>query len=286
MIYISTGGVLTVFFVRIMFAGLRPKPGQRRDEMDRKEVLNTVIQTIQDCSEISAAKVYGSWLFDETSVDLDMAVMVPSAGSVVESSVYVALRDLRTELCGRVGQDIDLVPHTEDELTNPISPFWYPRYNPSLVYGMDIKGSMDIGPVTFRQDMFDYSSMAEYVILDNRTITRRQLARTLSPEEARIFASKLLHGPGNALTYIACKRRIKGYIRSPSDLRGCICAFDREFGLETGPATGFLEACKRGIGFTDALRLMRWYEHLVSAVLYGGEHRARYTEACAALGQF
>lgn len=253
--------------------------------MDRQEILQTVIQTIRECSEISAARVYGSWLFDERSVDLDIAVMVPSMGFVVDSGTYVALRDMRAKLCGLVGQDIDLVPHTEDELTNPISPFWYPRYNPSLVHGTDIKGSIDLEPVTCRSEIFDYSSMAEYVILDNRTITRRQLARTLSPGEARIFASKLLHGPGNALTYIACKRRIKDYIRSPSDLRGCIGALDREFGLETGPATGFLEACKGGIGFTDALRLMWWYEHLVSAVLYGGEHRARYTEACAALGQ-
>lgn len=252
--------------------------------MSKQSILEEVIRTLQVCDAVESARVYGSWLHDERSVDLDIAVIVASDRGIVDPADYATLRSLRGALVASTGHDIDLVPHTADEFHWPTSPFKSPRYNPSLVHGTDLKGKVTVDAIPRRHDTFDYAALAASVILDNRTITRRQLVRSLSREEARIYVSKLLHGPGNALTYRACNWHTD-YLASPSDLDGCIDRFDEVFEVDTGPALAFLRGCKTGIGFEEACALMRWYEHLVAATLIGdAASRAAYDTACKGFG--
>lgn len=253
--------------------------------MQKQAILHDVTKTLQACDAVLSARVYGSWLHDEKSVDLDIAVMVPSEVGVVGDGIYATLRALRDDLVARTGQDIDLVPHTEDELGGIISPLRNPRYNPSLVHGRDLKGKVHVDPIPRSHERFGYEALAAYVILDNRTITRRQLVRSMRPEEGRIYVSKLLHGPGNALTYRACNWHTD-YLASPSDLNDCISTFDERFKVDTGPALPFFQRCKGGIGFPEAELLMHWYEHLTVVTLYpdAGVTDA-YDVACRRLGK-
>lgn len=155
---------------------------------------------------INAARVYGSSLYGESVVDLDIAIIIPSINGVVKHATYVRLHDLRKRLCKIFKADIDLVPHTVDEVQDINSPLWHPRYNPSLVFGRDIKGKFPIKPISYDQP--NNFNPASFILHDTRTITRRQAIRSLRGEEARIFLAKLSHGPGNALTYISsCRKR-------------------------------------------------------------------------------
>jgi len=242
-----------------------------------------VAKSLGDNQHIISARVYGSWFFNHDSEDLDIAVMIPSRRGVVEPGVYQELRDLRRELCLSTDCDIDLVPHTMDEVTNMQSPLWYPRYNPSLVSGKDIKGSMCIESSCNRTELASFADMTTYVLLDNRTICRRQLVRTLSKTEARIFVSKLLHGPGNALTRYACKHSLH-YICSPSDLIQCFKHFDDIYNVDSTPAMNFLQKCKQGMNYGQALKLMLWYETLVSLVIYSETQAEQYSQVCENIG--
>lgn len=159
---------------------------------ERKERIFEVIrEEIEHIPEIEIARLYGSWLNREESIDLDVGVFIPSEQGVVDSVLYDTLRQLRHGLMARTEQDVDLVPHTSDELEDFRSPLYHPRYNPSLVSGKDLKGNLNIRPAYELNQSFDFGDLAVNVLLDNRTICRRQLVRSLRPEEGRIFVSKL-----------------------------------------------------------------------------------------------
>lgn len=245
-------------------------------------ILDKIVPALQETDCVTHGRIYGSWLYDEQSVDMDIAVIVKSDSGVVEPQDYRTLSVLRSSLCKETCQDVDLVPHTEDELTDRSSPLWYPRYNPSLVSGQDLKGALQVSPISLMTDSFSFADLAAYVLHDNRTICRRQLVRSLSIEEGRIFVSKLLHGPGNALTFEACRTKTD-YIAPPSDLEGCFDAFDRLYGTNSSSAIGFLRQCKGGIDKEMALMLMNWYENLVNVVLKGDQFREGYQAVCTRL---
>lgn len=208
-----------------------------------------------------------------------MAVIVRSEFGVVNPQDYRALRELRLSLCEKTGQDIDLVPHTDDEFVDRNSPLWYPKYNPSLVFGQNLKGDFRISAVSTSAHSFSFANLTAYVLHDNRTICRRQLVRSFRDEEGRIFVSKLLHGPGNALTYHACKSK-SNYTLPPSNLEECFDAFDRLYGVNSLPAIDFLRRCKESLDQEKAYMLMNWYEHMVNVVLHGDQFRANYQHAC------
>lgn len=246
----------------------------------RGKIIDIVSSSLQDTACVLHAMVYGSWLFNEQSVDMDIAVVVNSKFGVVNSEDYSTLRELRSYLCKETGQDIDLVPHTEDEFTDHNSPLWYPRYNPSLVFGKNLKGNFQISPISTSFDSFSFEDLTAYVLHDNRTICRRQLVRSFHGEEGRIFISKLLHGPGNALTYNACKNR-SNYSVSPSDIEGCFDAFDKLYGVDSLPIMVFLRQCKNYFDQEKAYLLMNWYEHLIKIVLLGVQFREDYNHICS-----
>ncbi|MBI5254218.1 nucleotidyltransferase domain-containing protein [Candidatus Falkowbacteria bacterium] len=253
-------------------------------EKAREQILQNVQEVLQEAVCISSARVYGSWLYNERSVDMDVAIMVKSDFGVIDSRHYRALRDLRILLCEKTGQDIDLVPHTDDEFTDRNSPLWYPRYNPSLVFGRNLKGDFLIVPISTSAHSFSFSDLTAYVLYDNRTICRRQLVRSFNGEEDRIFVSKLLHGPGNALTYQSCKHRMD-YTIPPSNLEGCFETFDRIYGVDSSLAMAFLHVCKESIDFERGVLLMNWYENLVNMILHGDQFRANYQRLCSLLGE-
>lgn len=247
--------------------------------MEKKLILRQVIDNIINCEQILSARIYGSWFYDEMTADLDIAVMVPSIDGIVNIEVYQTLNQIRQRLCELTHCDIDLVPHTMDETTNINSPLWHPRYNPSLVFGENIKGNFMIQPIYEKMSSTDFTGVTSNILLDNRTICRRQLIRSLTIDEARIFVSKLLHGPGNALTYYSLRNGLE-YICAPSDLSSCFKNFDRLYRVDSVPAMQFLTKCKKELSLEDALELMFWYENLVALTLYGDAYIEPYQKVC------
>jgi predicted nucleotidyltransferase len=251
----------------------------------REEILQLVRNALQETDCVLSAKVYGSWLYNEKTVDMDIAVMVKSDFSTIIPDHYQKLRDLRTILCEKTGQDIDLVPHTEDEFFDRNSPLWYPRYNPSLVFGLSLKGAFEITPISTSNHVFSFADLTAYVLYDNRTICRRQLIRSFNGEEGRIFVSKLLHGPGNALTYYACRLKAR-YVLSSSNLKECFNIFDQTYGVDSSPAVKFLVMCKKSIDFERGIALMNWYESLLNIVIRGDQFKPKYQQVCHTLTKF
>jgi len=244
-----------------------------------EEILQLVQNSLQEADCVLSARVYGSWLYNEKTVDMDIAVMVKSDFGIITPDHYRQLRNLRTALCEKTRQDIDLVPHTEDEFADHNSPLWYPRYNPSLVFGQNLKGRFEITAISTSNHVFSFTDLTAYVMHDNRTICRRQLIRSFKEEEGRIFASKLLHGPGNALTHQACRLKME-YVLPPSNLEECFNVFDRMYGVDSSPTTRFLATCKESIDFERGILLMNWYENLVNMVLHGDQFRSKYQQIC------
>jgi len=249
---------------------------------EKQQTVAVIQEILKDSPGILTAEIYGSWLHSEASIDLDVAAIVPSEDGVVAPDIYVGLRALRGVLANRTKQDIDLIPHTQDEIDDFRSPLYNPRYNPSLIEGLNIKGSLGIIPSYERAEMFDFGDQAASVLYDNRTVCRRQLIRSFTPQEGRIFVSKLSHGPGNALTYYALKHRIP-YLASPSDWFGALYHSDELYGLESDPALEFLRKCRNGADEEAAAKLMNWHEHLLAAVLRGGSSVQRYNTYCQGL---
>jgi len=251
---------------------------------EKRMILERIKTGVEKSKDIISACVYGSWLHSEKTTDLDMCIMTTSEEGIVNSDVYKRLKGKREELAAKTGQDIDLVPHTVEEMNDFRSDLYYPRYNPSLVAGIDVKGKLDIKPIFDKNDSFTYADLLAHILLDNRTICRRQIVRSLNPAEGKIFASKLLHGPGNALTYYSCKQKVP-YLVSPSDFETSLETYDKIYNVETGPAMELLSSCKKGINSENAPILLMWYEHLVNLVLYGDKHKEGYQKYCAEIGR-
>ncbi len=247
-------------------------------------ILENIKAEIEKSKDILSARIYGSWLHSEKSIDLDICVMIPSDEGIVEPDVYRHLKAEREKLSHNSGQDVDLVPHTLDEISDARSDLYHPRYNPSLVCGQDIKSKVGINSVSDKGDHFTYADLAVHVLLDNRTVCRRQIIRSLNAAEGKIFASKLLHGPGNALTFYSCKQKAP-YLVSPSDLQTSLKMFDRVYKVDSGPANIFLSSCKKELSPDKAPVLLKWYEHLVALVLHDeGKYNQAYQEYCLEIG--
>lgn len=246
--------------------------------MNKELTFSVISKALLTSDFIVAARMYGSWLYDEMSVDCDIAVLIPSVSGLVDSNTYRLLLILRDCLVEETGNDIDLVPHTEDELEDVCSPLWYPRYNFSLISGKVIKGEFAISPITKNEQKFSFADLSAYVIHDNRTVCRRQLVRSLQGESGRIFVSKLLHGTENALTFYACQKKTE-YLYSPSDINHGFEILDSVYGVDSNPARAFLQSCKYSFDFEKGLLLMSWYESLV-AMAFDKANAHLYQDTC------
>ena len=147
--------------------------------MDKKSAFSIISKKLLASDFVISAKIYGSWLYDEMSADCDIAILIPSVSGLVDCNIYRLLLNLRDCLVAETDNDIDLVPHTTDELEDIRSPLWYPRYNLSLISGKIIKGEFKVFPITKNDQKFSFADLAAYVIHDNRTVCRRQLIRSL-----------------------------------------------------------------------------------------------------------
>jgi hypothetical protein len=255
-----------------------------RVEIANADLHRLIAERVADCSVILAARAYGSSLYREKAVDFDTAVLIPDTHGVVPMNVYVRLKRLRDQLVYEQEIDLDLVPHTADEFTDHASPLWNPRYNPSLVFGRDIKEEFPVGEFMNDFRSLTAADQARTVLHDNRTITRRQLLRTIEGECGRIYVSKLLHGPGNGLTVHACRTN-QSYLLPPSDLRGSLELFDQAYSCDSRDIYPFLERCRGELNYRMALGLMQWHEYLFRLVMAPTEESARhYTMCCQSLG--
>jgi predicted nucleotidyltransferase len=248
-------------------------------ERGRETTLEKVSEILRPEELVQSARIYGSSLYSKDSVvDIDMAIMIPSNYGVVEEDTYRYLFNLRRRLSSFVGADVDLIPHTFDEVEETNSPLWNPRYHPSLKFGLDVKSHF---PVPEKISPIQDTSV--YVLLDNRTITRRQILRRSSQENWRIFISKLIHGPGNALTHLALKNDLD-YLANPSNVYEAFRIYSQVFGVNLEDVVETFKKDKRLVSqgefsFEHALKLLNWYENLISSVLGYKETRAKIVKS-------
>ena len=260
---------------------------EESSEIDEKKlrIIEYLKSEIEKSEDILSARVYGSWLCSEKSTDLDICIIIPDDNGIVDSDIYHRLRKEREKLSEDSAQDVDLVPHTLDEITDFRSDLYHPRYNPSLISGQDIKGTLKIEPVFNKNSHFTYSDITANVLLDNRTVCRRQITRSLTTPEGKIFASKILHGPGNALTYYSYEQK-RPYLVSPSDLMKSLRLFDRIYRVDSTLANEFLRSCQNDLNTESAALLLKWYEYLVAMVLYRHKNAQNYKSHCLKMNQF
>jgi predicted nucleotidyltransferase len=232
---------------------------------------------------IQSALWYGSSLYSEDAPDFDIAIMIPSRNGVVDSLVYKKLYNVRKLLCKALEIDVDLVPHTEDELLNYNSPLWNPRYHPALCFGKNIKNQFPnlLPPSRLSKLKFNYSDLIVSRLFDTRTVTRRQLIRSMQCEESRIFIAKLSHGVGNALTYISLINH-QNYLSDPSDIKSSFKIFDSVYKISSERILLLINECKnivskgRNLSSKKILNMMSWYEYLLHCVL---ERKPRISES-------
>ncbi len=238
-----------------------------------REDIAIIKQKINQCAVIQAAVIYGSSLYEQNHTDIDIGILlIPTKNNVIPIKIFKTLRKLRTNLSKKLSRDIDLVPHTLDELSNFNSPLYYPRYNPALCFGLTIKGKFSLKSTTElnTKAFTSPAATAAYILMDNRTITRRQLLRPSNSKNKRIFIAKLIHGPGNALTYLALKQKRSKYLANPSDFHNSFRIFDRLYQTDYIKILKWIQKLQKDpkkIKFRSLVRLLNWYEELVSLVL-------------------
>ena len=236
--------------------------------MDSISSLISLIRAeLKKCPFIQRARWYGSSRFDAASRDVDIAVLVPSKKGVISPHTYRRLRALRLRLSKETNLDIDLVPHSIDEWKDLRSPLYYPRYNPALSSGLDLKNKFEVKLVAGDKKLFSFSDLNVYVILDNRTICRRQLVRSMNGQESRIFVSKLFHAPANILNYWRLKNDKKFEIPI-SDLGETFRYFDSHFGTSYYTIYTNASKKKKKMSWEGYIKLMNWYEKLTYEILY------------------
>lgn len=236
---------------------------------------------LEEYDFVKAMIVYGSWLFDDNSADMDVAVFIDSEQGIVDPKIYDQLMHVRQWFNHEVSStdDLDLIPHTEDEYKDKRSPIWLPKSNQALAYGIYYFDVQRIYAMQNMQYNFTNTDLVAMLMHDTRTICRRQLTRNLDGEAGRIFVSKLLHGPANALTHFSCLNN-RNIIGEPANLKRTFELFDIYFQVDSKPAWNFLFDCKRNFNRKKALSLMRWYEHLMGLVLYGKPSAINYEYCC------
>lgn len=236
--------------------------------LQRIEVLEDYLANKED---VLCARLYGSSCFESRkSEDVDLAVMIPSNDGVCEFSLYERLRLIKQELNMLTDDDVDLIPHTLDEVDR-FSSLHFPRYNPSLIYGIDIKGIFPVKRPSPSQS-FSIRELSEYVLLDSRTITRRQVLRPTSYDNVRIFLSKLAHGPGNVMTLTSYLDNSENYLVNPSDSKQSFLSFYERTGIDMNGVLSWIDVLKYSLREktfdpVDAFPLITWYETLVSGSL-------------------
>jgi predicted nucleotidyltransferase len=113
-------------------------------QFEQRTALERISEILGPEKSVLSARVYGSFLYGNSSADLDMAIMAKSNSGFVDISTYQRLLQLRYKLCRTIDLDVDLIPHTEDEVTERGSTLWNPRYHPSLKFGLDVKNSFPV----------------------------------------------------------------------------------------------------------------------------------------------
>lgn len=243
----------------------------KENNLERNQAFLILSEALQREPAITSGRVYGSSLTrTDEKPDVDLAIMVVSDKGVVEGETYARLKEMRHSLCEQTGCDIDLIPHTEDEVLDAGSPLWNPRYYPSLVQGVDVKSIFPLPKaITALQDA------SAYILHDNRTITRRQLLRVNGTGNWKIFVSKLVHGPGNVLTYLHLHERFP-WLANPSETELCFEILDK---VQRTDSRGMIERFKQArvrieegtFTFEEGVVLMNWYEDLLRRTFREGE---------------
>lgn len=243
----------------------------------KADMLHEVSELLEGLTCVHSARIYGSWIYQD-GVDLDIAVIVEAENGIIPISVYCTLADARQKLTEIANTDVDLICHSNDEINDNRSPLWHPRYNPSLAFGVTIKGELPITCCSLKKVSFDYADICMYTLLDHRTLCRRQMLRSFNKGSTEFVLSRILHGPANALVYHCCKHRME-LPCSTSDMVKSFVFFDKYYSVNSGRVLSKL-AKLTALDMNTALPLMNWYEALVS-LAHGAEgSRKFYSTLC------
>lgn len=248
--------------------------------MRKMMIVREISRIFQKLNFIQTVKIYGSWLRQD-GVDIDIAIIINNAkNGIVPASVYNLLLDIRQQLMAISETDTDLICHSEDEVDDIRSPLWHPRYNPSLISGLTIKGKFPISACSLKNTLFSYADICACTLFDHRTLCRRQMLRPFNQGSAEFILNKFLHGPANAITYYYCQHHKNLPSSMPDIIQSFLC-FDNCYSTCSKRALERLSVLK-DLNFEIALPFMNWYESLISFI-FGRSSQELYLRACEKL---
>ncbi len=248
---------------------------------NKKQVVDNICSIVSEHNEVASSRIYGSWLTLDKCSDMDIAILVKSAEGIISSEHVNSLKELRDRLTKESGAntDIDLVPHTEDELMDKCSPIWNPRQNPSLQFSLLLGGDFPVPVANQIETPYSVADLKIIQMHDARTICRRQILRSLTGERGRIFVSKLKHGAGDAIILKACKEHTP-LLYGPSETDKCFTEFDNLYGVDSTNVRNLITNHLGGITHDDGLCLLKWYEALFNLSTKGSSHGIAYQKVC------
>ncbi len=172
-------------------------------------MLEEIKERLSKNSFIYAAIYYGtSSVSLNEKEDLDLAIIL-NVDSEIDLDYFIKLIKIRKELIEISHKDIDLIPHTLDEVIDNLSPLYNPRYNPPIVYGKILKGQIKISvPSNILVKQSDI--LKSYISLD-RTIIRRLICRDYSCSDNIVLINKIKKIAPNIINYLTIKNNINYY---------------------------------------------------------------------------
>jgi hypothetical protein len=169
-----------------------------------KHTLSIIQEFFKDKDEVMSVIAYGTFIETGMESDLDICVILNKKNSL-SAADFKSLSAYRNALIGLTGKDIDLVPHSLDELApNSLTPLTYPWHNPSLALGRILKGTISIPQcVTMKDLIFTHSDTAKYHLLLDRTLIRRAACREGTDRDNDIILNKIRRLPYNIINYLS-----------------------------------------------------------------------------------
>lgn len=172
-------------------------------------MLEEIKKKLKENTYIYAAIYYGtSSVSSNEREDLDLAIIL-NVDNEIDLDCFIKLIEFRKELIEITHRDIDLIPHTLDEVMDQLSPLYNPRYNPPLTYGTILKGNIKIN-MTDNISIKQSDILKSYILLD-RTIIRRLICREYSHSDNIVFINKIKKTIFNIINYLSIKNGINYY---------------------------------------------------------------------------
>ncbi len=169
-----------------------------------KDELLPIKKFFSDKLYVRYAIAYGTLVETGVDADLDICLILDSKVSF-SSEDFMKLTQYRNSLVKELNKDIDLIPHSLDELDfEVLTPLTYPWNNPSLVHGEILKGDLSIPQsINIENKKFTQTDVAKYHLLLDRTLIRRSVCREGDSLDEDVFFNKIKQLPYNIVNYLS-----------------------------------------------------------------------------------